>query len=96
MIVSDSLVDPPGIGVMGEGRVRFTPVGNAPIQAADSTTDELNPFSENTLTTATPVPPLPSVTKGLDVIRKSGAPSAVLFRAVSFMNGLVTVKLAET
>jgi len=95
VIVSDSLADPPEAGVTGDGGVTFTPVGDTPIQAVDSVTDELNPFSENTLTTTAPEPPFLSVTNGLDAMEKSGPPGAVVFPAVSFMNGLVTVKLAE-
>jgi hypothetical protein len=83
----------PGVGVTGDARVRLTPAGTVPTHAADNVTAELNPFKEVTLIVATWLPPRVSVTEGVDVIEKSGAPLAVLF--VAFVRRPVTVKLAE-
>ena len=95
MIVSASVAEPPATGVIGEGRVKLTPVGGVPTHDADNVTGELNPFSEDTLSIAAPLVPAASVTEGLDVIEKSGLAGVVLFSIVSFTSGLVTVKLAE-
>jgi len=93
---NESATTPPALGVIGEARVKLTPEGAVPTHEADNVTGELNPFNENTLTVALPLPPGMIVTEGLDVIEKSAPPLVVLVVLFSVVvNGAVTVKLAD-
>jgi hypothetical protein len=88
-----SVADLLGAGVIGDGRLRLTPAGGVPTQAADNVTGELKPFSEVTLTIIVWFAPAISVTeRGCNAIEKSGTPTVVV---LSFTSGAVTVKLAE-
>ena len=79
VIVNESVAGLFGVGILLlVARLRRTPVGVVPTHDADNVTVDLNPFTEVTLISATPLPPGVNVTEGVDVIEKSGEPLVVV------------------
>jgi hypothetical protein len=65
---NESEVRPLGIAFIGDGSLTLTPEGTLPTHEADRVTDELKPFSDNTLTITALLLPAGKVTDEFELI----------------------------